>query len=224
MLVVGIGGTDAHHGGVSSVEGLVGMEPWWGTVARSLDIERLRIGVLGVADIASGHCGHHAGVENGLVQLPEERIATRLGVTERAAQDVGPMGQGELNAFNDLCVTAIAGLVHDLHRHNLGSRGDTRLGSCVALSGHDAGTVGAMHVIIHRVVVVVDDIIAVMRELRTSIPHAARNVNVVVVHTRIEYGYDDTIASISCRAVVVPHSRSVHFVHMPGIVLRFHRI
>ena len=84
MPIVGIGGADANHSGMSTVEGLVGMEPWRRAVARCLHVKWFRVGVLLIADIACGYCSHHTCIQNGLVELAEKRIAARLGIAKRA--------------------------------------------------------------------------------------------------------------------------------------------
>ena len=131
------------------------------------------------------------------------------------------MSQGKLDAFDDLRVTTVTGFIHDFDSHDLGSRGDACLDARVALSGNDTGAVGAVHIVVHGVVVVVDDVVAVVWELRTAVPHAACNVNVVVVDSGVENGNDNTVPVVTCRAIVTPHCRGVDFVHVPGVVPGF---
>ena len=128
------------------------------------------------------------------------------------------MIQSELDALDNLSVAAIAGFIHDFDSHDLGTWSDTGLCAGVALSGHDAGAMGAVHIVVHGIVVVVHDIVAVVREFRPAIPHAACNVNVVVIHTRVKDGDDDTIAGVAIGTVVIPYGRSVHLVDMPSVV------
>ena len=131
--------------------------------------------------VASGHGGDHSGVEDRLHDLTVGGVASRAEVTKGAAEDVRAMRQGELHGFKELFVRAVAFVVHHLDCHELGVRGDTRHRTSDALSRDDTRTVRAMAVVIHRVVVVVDCVIAVMGTLRTAVPHAGGDVEVVVV-------------------------------------------
>lgn len=56
---------------------------------------------------------------------------------------------------------------------------------------------GAVALVVHRVIVVIDDIVAVMREGRTPVPKMVRQVKMVVVDTGIDNRHHDAFAAIS---------------------------
>ena len=83
---------------------------------------------------------------------------------------------------------------------------------------------GSVAKVIHRVVVVVDHIAAVMRPVRTAVPHASGNVNVVIVNTGVDDGNNNAAAIVACATIIVPDSWGVHLVDMPSVVLGIHGI
>ena len=70
-----------------------------------------------------------------------------------------------------------------------------------------------MAVVIHRVVVIVYEVPAMVRKFGASIPHIIGNVGMVIVHTTINDGYDDTCSRIS----QTPNLVSIHFGDIPLI-------
>ena len=56
---------------------------------------------------------------------------------------------------------------------------------------------GAVLKVIHRVVVVVEDIVAMMRELRATVPKVVGKVEMVVVDTRVDDGHHHALACVT---------------------------
>ena len=73
---------------------------------------------------------------------------------------------------------------------------------------------GAVAVVVYRVVVVVDEIPAVIRKFRTSIPHVVGDVGMIVVHARVDDGNDDAFTGIA----QVPNRRGFDFCDIPLVV------
>ena len=127
------------------------------------------------------------------------------------------MLQGKLNTLDEVGGFTLTVFSQNLDGHDFGSRGDARLGTCHALSCQDASGVCAVTIVVHRIVVLIENVIAVVRELAAAVPHAVGNIDMVVVDTRVDVADDDTVARIA-RAVVVPNRRRIDFVDMPSIV------
>ena len=219
MGIIGIRGAYANHSGAAAIDLLVGVTPRWGTVAGCLDIERYRVSVLLLARVACCHGCHHTCLQHGLADMTIRCVWACVRISKGTAQDVGAVCQGKFDAFEELFIAAITSLVHDFDGHDFGTWGDARLGAGIPLSGHDTGAMASVSVVVHGVVVVVDDIIAVVGVLGTAIPHAFLKIDMVVVHACVEDGHDDPVAGIAC-AFIVPYRRGVHLVHMPTRVLR----
>ena len=74
-----------------------------------------------------------------------------------------------------------------------------------------------MAMVVEWVVIVIDDIIAVMRIVGSTIPHASRYVKVVVVDSSVEHGNYNTLSGVAIPIVMVPHFRGLDLIHMPGV-------
>lgn len=126
------------------------------------------------------------------------------------------MFQGKLNTLDEVGGFALTVFTQYLDRHDLGAWGDARLGACRALPRQDASGMGAVSVVVHGVVVLIENVIAVVRELTATVPHAIGDVDVVVVDARVDVADDDAVARVA-RTVVVPNRRCVDLVDMPGV-------
>ena len=198
------------------------MQPGRRTVAGALDVVGHRVGILCVADIAGCHRCHYAGFQHSDKEIAVKSGRSHLRIAQRQVDDVGTVLQSELNSGYQLLVAAVSCVIQYPDSHYFGAWSDACLRSGDPLSGNDAGHMGSMTVLIHGVVVVVDDIVAVVWEFGSAVPHAACNVHMVVVHARVDNGHDHTVAVVACGSVVVPHGRGVHLVNMPGVVTGAH--
>ena len=125
--------------------------------------------------------------------------------------------QGKLNTLDEVGGFTLTVFTQNLDGHDFGTWGDTCLSACRALPRQDACGMGAVTIVVHRVVVLIIDVIAVVRELAAAVPHAVGNVDMVVVDTCVDVADDDAVARIA-RATVVPNRRRVDFVDMPSVV------
>ena len=64
----------------------------------------------------------------------------------------------------------------------------------------------SMTVVVNGVVVVVVDIIAMIREIRATVPKVVSKVEVIVVDTRVDDGHHHALACVT----LVPHLVSIH--------------
>ena len=64
--------------------------------------------------------------------------------------------------------------------------------------------------VIHRVVVVVVNIVAMMRKLVATVPKMVGQIDVLVVYTRIDDGYHDTLSTIA----QLPYLIGAHLKHI----------
>ena len=224
MAVVAIGGTHADNSSQTALNQvlLVRMEPRRRTVAWGIDIVRYGIGILNLSVVASRSGCRDASVKRRLKHLAIEAASPYARFAERQTDDIGTMRKGKLHTFNQLCIRAFAFGTQHLEGHNLSSWSHTGLCARIALTRHNAGGVRAVSVVIHRVVILIIDVVAMMRELAAAIPHAVDDVDMVVVDARVDKGHHNAVTRIA-RSIVVPHGRRVHLFDMPCQFFGCHR-
>ena len=169
-----------------------------------------------LALVTASHGSRHTCIKAGGKDIAVVVTGTGSHIAERKAEEVGTMFQSKLNAFDEVGGIALSIFAQNLDGHNLGTWGNARLSACRSLSRQNASSMGAMSMVVHGVVVMVENIIAVMRKFTAAIPHAVGNVDMIIVDTRIDETNYDAVARIAC-AIVVPNCRRVDHVNMPSI-------
>ncbi len=105
------------------------------------------------------------------------------------------MGHGKVDALDSGRRRRVTRGVQHAHRHDAGLLAHARgARAVVAHSADDTGDVRPVAVGIHRVVVVVDKIVAVLRIRRSAVPHVGGEVFVRVVGAGIEHRHHDAAA------------------------------
>ena len=204
MLVIGVGGTHAEDRGQAAFNLLVGVEPRRRAIAWGTDVERNRISVLRLAFIAAGYGSRHTSTKAGGEDIAVVVAGAGSNITERETKNVGTMFQGKFNTLDKMCRFAITLCTQNLDSHDFGTWSDTCLRASIALTRDDSGGMRAMTLVVHGVVVLVENVIAVVRELAASVPHAVGDVDMVVVDASVDESDDDAVACIAS-AVIVPH-------------------
>ena len=107
----------------------------------------------------------------------------RVDHAQRHADEVATMFNTPLHSPCDVDGSTKAFCVDALDTHQGGLRSHASQGTCRAIAQHSAGTMSAMTFIVHRVVIAIDNIVAMMRKGFTTIPKMIRHIKVTVVDT-----------------------------------------
>ena len=99
----------------------------------------------------------------------------------RHADDVAAILHRPFHAFGQLHRAACSVGIHALDAHDLRIGSHTGLRACRSVASHGTSTVCAVSHVVHRVIIVVAHIVAVMRKRLAAVPKVIGQVQMVVV-------------------------------------------
>lgn len=143
-----------------------------------------------------------------------ERVVAVAVAAEAHVDDIGAVRIGRvdrgLDTGDDVGGVTLARIVHDLVRKEVGARGHA--GDAALLGGparDDAGDMGAVAVVVRRVGVAVDEVVAA--DDLVSLAESATQVRVAVVDAAVEDGDGDALAvgAVARRVLALPDLRGV---------------
>ena len=158
---------------------------------------------LAVAFVTGSDGGHHTGIQGSLAGVAKQGALGDGGIghAQRHTKHVATMPDGPLDTRRNGIGTATALRVQAFDTHQRGIGSHARLRSTVAIAANRTRTVRAVAMVVHGVIVVVINVVAVVREFRSAVPQVLGKVDMVVVDTRVDDGHHDALS----RVAQIPH-------------------
>ena len=152
-----------------------------------------------MAFVASAHGRHDTCIQNGDAGPTQQLTVGNPGVdhAQRHADEVAAVLHAPFHAACDVGGTAKAFGINAFDAHQGGVGRHARQRACRAVAKHRTSAVRAVALVVHRVIVAIYDVVAVVRKFLASIPKVVGQIKMVIIDTRIDDGHDDTFARVT---------------------------